>query len=132
MKAISSKVSKPLCTASRLHCDDNSGAKIVEIIGRKGYKGTKAKYITAGICDVIIVSVKKGSPKIRKKIEKAVIIRQKKPIRRSNGLRVMFEDNAAVIVDDNNLPKGSEIKGAVAREVAERFPKLAAIASSVV
>ncbi len=132
MKAISSKVPKSLCTASRLICDDNSGAKIVEIIGRVGYKGTKAKYITAGVGDVIIVSVKKGSPKIRKKIEKAVIIRQKKPLRRSNGLRIMFEDNAAIIVDDNNLPKGSEIKGAVAREVAERFPKLAAIASSVV
>jgi large subunit ribosomal protein L14 len=132
MKALSSKISKSLCTASKLTCDDNSGAKIVKIIGKVGYKGTKAKYITAGICDVIIVSVKKGSPKIRKKIEKAVVIRQKKPIRRSNGLRVMFEDNAAIIVDDNNLPKGSEIKGAVAREVAERFPKLAAIASSVV
>jgi large subunit ribosomal protein L14 len=132
MKGISSKISKPLCTMSRLVCDDNSGAKIVEIIGRVGYKGTRNKYVTAGIGDIIIVSVKKGSPKIRKKIEKAVIIRQKKPIRRSNGLRVMFEDNAAIIVDDNKLPKGSEIKGAVAREVAERFPKLAAIASSVV
>ena len=52
--------------------------------------------------------------------------------RRASGLRVGFEDNAAVLVDDTGLPKGTEIKGAIAREVAERFPKVAAIAAAVV
>ncbi len=132
MRALSSKITKPLPTGARLICNDNSGAKIVEIIGLLGYKGSKARYPAAGIGDVVVVSVKKGSPKVRKNIEKAIIIRQRKEFRRADGTRVMFEDNAAVLVDDNFLPKGTEIKGAIAREIAERYPKVAAIASAVV
>jgi large subunit ribosomal protein L14 len=132
MRALTAKISRPLPLGARLVCDDNSGAKIVEIIGMVGYRGTKNKYPAAGICDTVIVAVKKGAPKMRKKIEKAVIVRQRKEFRRANGIHVMFEDNAVVLVDDNKLPKGSEIKGAIAREVAERFPKVAAIALAVV
>ncbi len=132
MRALTSKITKPLPVGARLLCDDNSGARILQIIGKIGYKGTKSKYPSAGICDIVVVSVKKGSPKVRKNIEKAVIIRQRKEFKRANGTRVMFEDNAAVLVDDNKLPKGTEIKGAIAREIAERFPKVAAIASVVV
>lgn len=132
MRALTSKITKPLPVGARLICDDNSGARILQILGKVGYKGTKSKYPSAGICDIVIVSVKKGAPKVRKNIEKAVIVRQRKEFRRANGTRVMFEDNAAVLVDDNKLPKGTEIKGAIAREIAERFPKVAAIASVVV
>jgi large subunit ribosomal protein L14 len=69
---------------------------------------------------------------MRKKMEKAVVIRQKKEFRRPDGLRVSFEDNAMVIVNENNEPKGTEIKGPVAREVAERFPKIGSMATIIV
>ena len=59
-------------------------------------------------------------------------MRQKKEIRRANGSRVSFEDNACVLVNDDKLPIGTEIKGVIAKEVAERYPKVAAIAPGVV
>jgi large subunit ribosomal protein L14 len=62
----------------------------------------------------------------------AVVIRQKKEFRRPDGLRVAFEDNAAVITDVEGIPKGTEIKGPVAREAAERFTKIASAASIIV
>jgi large subunit ribosomal protein L14 len=77
-------------------------------------------------------SVKKGDVKIRKQVVNAVIIRQKAEYRRPNGLRVSFEDNAAVLVDDNFEPKGTEIKGPVAKEAVERFSSIGKIASMVV
>ncbi|MEM3399672.1 MAG: 50S ribosomal protein L14 [Candidatus Micrarchaeia archaeon] len=132
MKALASRIPRALTTGSQLVCDDNSGAKVIQIIGVIGWKGRRGRLPRVGIGDVVIISVKKGTPKMRKKIEKAVIIRQKKEIRRANGMRVQFEDNAAVLIDDEGLPKGTEIKGAIAREVAERFPKVAAIAFAVV
>jgi len=132
MKGLASKMTKPLPRGARLLCDDNSGAKIIEIIGVVGCKGTKSRYPAAGIADLIIVSVKKGTPQMVKKVERAVIIRQRKEFKRPNGVRLMFEDNAAILIDDQGLPKGTEIKGVIAREVAERFPKVAGIAAAVV
>ena len=131
MLGLTARVTKGLCIASRLVCDDNSGAKIVEIIGVKGAKARLRKYPDAGIGTIIIVSVKKGKPDMVKKKEKAVIIRQRKEFKRGRE-RVRFEDNACVLIDDQNLPKGTEIKGCVAREIAERYPKVVAIAPSVV
>jgi large subunit ribosomal protein L14 len=112
-------------------CDDNSGAKIVEIIGVVGWKARLRRYPRAGVGDLVIVAVKKGKPEIVKKKERALIVRQRKEFRRGKE-RVRFEDNACVLVDDQGLPKGTEIKGAVAREIAERFPKVVAIAPAVV
>ncbi len=132
MRGLTATITRSLPLGAQIACDDNSGAKILQIIGMAGYRGTKNKYPAAGICDVVVASVKKGAPKLRKKIEKAVIVRQRKEYRRANGVHVMFEDNAAVLIDENGLPKGSEIKGAIAREVAERYPKVAAIALAVV
>jgi large subunit ribosomal protein L14 len=132
MKGIESKITKGLQTGSRMVCDDNSGAKIVQIIGVKKWKSKKGRYPKVGIGDVVVVAVKKGSPQMRKKVETAVIIRQRKEIRRSAGYRLSFEDNAVILIDDQGLPKGTEIKGAIAREVADRYPKVAAIAASVV
>ena len=63
---------------------------------------------------------------------RAVIIRQRKEYRRPSGMRVSFEDNAAVLVDDKNEPKGSLIKGPVAKEVVERFPTISKVASIIV
>ncbi|MCD6434762.1 MAG: 50S ribosomal protein L14 [Candidatus Diapherotrites archaeon] len=132
MKAISAKPTRTLTQKTRCVCADNSGAKEVEIISVIGYRGRKRANPKAGIADLVVVVVKKGKPQIRKKVERAVIIRTKKEFRRANGLRVKFEDNAVALVDENGLPKGSEIKGPIAKEAAERWPKLAGIAQYVV
>lgn len=132
VKAIATQIPKVLPVGALLNCDDNSGARIVQIIGVVGARGRKRRYPTAGITDVVIVAVKKGTPQMLKKVERAVIIRQRKPIRRASGLRVAFEDNACALVDEAGIPKGTEIKGVIAREVAERWPKLAAIAWGIV
>ncbi len=132
MKGLTGKVTKSLTTATMLPCSDNSGAKMIYIIGAMRYKGTRSKYPKVGICDIVIASIKKGKPDMVKKVVKALIIRQKKEYRRPNGMRISFEDNAAVLINDDMLPVGTEIKGVVAREVAERFPKVAAISAGVV
>ncbi|MEM4348143.1 MAG: 50S ribosomal protein L14 [Candidatus Anstonellaceae archaeon] len=132
MKGLGSKITKALQTGSQLVCTDNSGAKIVEIIGVKGAKAKRARYPKVGVGDVVVVAVKKGTSSMKKKVLKAVIVRQKQPFRRPNGLRISFEDNACVIIDDQGLPVGTEIKGVIAREVASRFPKVAAIAAALV
>ncbi|MBN2066881.1 MAG: 50S ribosomal protein L14 [Candidatus Diapherotrites archaeon] len=132
MRAISSAVTKGLTQKSRCFCTDNSGAKIVEIISVFGHKGNKRMLPKAGIADMVNVVVKKGKPEIRKKVERAVIVRVRKEYRRPNGLRVKFEDNAVVLVDEKGLPKASEIKGVIAKEVGERWPKIAGIASAII
>jgi len=132
MKAISAKVVKSLSQKSRLVCADNSGAKELEIITAIGFKTRKKMNPKAGLGDLVVVVVKEGKPEIRKKVERAVIIRTKKAFRRENGLRVKFEDNAAVLIDEKGLPKGTELKGPVPREIGERWPKIVGIASQVV
>lgn len=131
MQGLTAKISKPLTIGSQLTCDDNSGAKTVEIIGIVGAKGRLRRYPSAGIGDIIIVAVKKGKPEMVKKKERAVITRQKVAFRRGKEL-IKFEDNACVLIDEQGLPKGTEIKGAVAREIAERFPKVVPLSSAVI
>jgi large subunit ribosomal protein L14 len=132
MKAVRARITKALNVGSYLHCADNTGAKVLQIISVIGYKGVRRRQPKAGVADVVKCTVKKGDVKIRKQIVNAVIIRQKAEYRRANGLRVSFEDNAAIIVDDNFEPKGTEIKGPVAKEAVERFSSLGKIASMVV
>ncbi len=131
MQGLTARVTKALTIGSQLVCDDNSGAKIVEIIGVHGIKARLRRYPSAGVGDIVRVAVKKGKPEMKKKKELAVITRQRKEYRRGRE-RVKFEDNACVLIDDQNLPKGTEIKGAVAREIAERYPKVVPLASAVV
>lgn len=125
-------MTKGLQMGSRMACNDNSGAKVVQIIGVKGAKAKRAMNPKVGVSDIITVAVKKGTAAMKKKVLKAVVVRQRQSFRRPNGVRVSFEDNACVIIDDAGLPVGTEIKGVIAREVATRFPKVAAIASAVV
>jgi large subunit ribosomal protein L14 len=132
MKAVKARITRALPVGSRIVCADNSGAKVLEIISVKGYKGVRRRMPAAGIADMVKVTVKKGDIKLRKQVLTAVIVRQKKEYRRANGLRVCFEDNAAVIVDDRGEPKGTEIKGPIAKEVVERFPAIGKIASMIV
>ena len=76
--------------------------------------------------------MKKGNPETRKQKVNAIIIRQKKEYRRPDGLRVKFEDNSCVLTNEFGEPKGSEIRGPVAREAAERWDKIASVASIIV
>ncbi|MDI6806931.1 MAG: 50S ribosomal protein L14 [Candidatus Aenigmarchaeota archaeon] len=132
MKAVKATITKALNVGSYLNCSDNTGAKLLQIISVLGYKGVRRRQPRAGVADVVKCSVKEGDVKLRKQIVNAVIIRQKAEYRRPSGLRVAFEDNAAVIVDDNFEPKGTGIKGAVAKEAVERFSSIGKIAKMVV
>ena len=132
MKGIRASMTRPLNAGAKLNCVDNTGARVVGVISVIGYRGVKNRYPKGGVGDMLVVSVKKGTPEMRRQILRAVIIRQKKEYKRPNGMRVSFEDNAVVITDDDGIPKGTEIKGPVAREVAERFPKIASAATIVV
>ncbi len=132
MKGIAGKQSRGLPTGAQLVCADNTGAKVVEIIQVLNFHTTHRQYPVAGVGDMVIVSVKKGTPDMRKKVFPAVIVRQRKPFRRADGTVVQFEDNACVITTKTGETKGSEIKGPVAREAAERWPRISAIASIIV
>jgi large subunit ribosomal protein L14 len=82
--------------------------------------------------DFVNVTVKKGKPELRKQMFGAVIIRQKYAIRRLNGVRLSFEDNAAVLVTPEGEIKGTDIKGPVAAEAAEKWPRIANLASLII
>ena len=132
MKAVSSKVTHALSTKSLVKCVDNTGAKVLEIIGVKGFKGKRRTKPKAGVGSLVFCRVYSGTEKVRHEVHRAVIVRQKKEYRRPDGMRVQFEDNAAVIVDEKGEPKGSQIKGPVAKEAVERFPTIGKIATIVI
>jgi large subunit ribosomal protein L14 len=97
-----------------------------------GYKGRLRRYPSATVGDMITVSVRHGTPDMRKKIFQAVIVRQRKPYRRVDGVWVQFEDNAAVIITPEGEMKGSEIRGPVAKEAAERWSRVASASSIII
>ena len=132
MEALKADVTQGLSKGSLITCADNTGARELKVISVAGYSGTKNRHPKAGIGDKVTVSVTKGTPEMRRQVLEAVIVRQRKPIRRPSGTRVKFEDNAAVIIDDLEEPRGTEIKGPVAREVAERFGSIASTATMIV
>ncbi len=132
MKGIRSKITKGLNVGSYVNCVDNSGATILKIIGVYGYKGKRKRMPKAGLADMVRVSVVEGIPKLKHQKYWAVIVRQRKEFRRVDGLRVKFEDNAAILVNEEGEPTGTEIKGPIAKEVVERFSAIGKIASIVV
>lgn len=132
MKAISARTTRSLNLGAKLIAADNSGAKIVKLVSVKRSKAKKGKQVCAKLGDWVKVSVRKGVPDMKGKVFDAVLIRQKKSYRRLTGERIAFEDNAvAILKDDKGNPKGTQIKGPVAREVMERWPSVAKIASMV-
>ncbi len=132
MKAVSGRQTRGLPRGARIDCVDNSGAKVVEVISVIGYHGVRRRYPTAALGDLVVCSVKKGTPEMRKTIVHVVVIRQRMPFRRPDGIMVRFEDNACVVTTETGETKGSDIKGPVAREAAERWPRIAATASAIV
>ena len=130
MKAVTARATAGINLGARMIAADNSGAKIVKIVSVKKGKGRKGKQQCAKIGDWVKVAVKKGTPEMKGKVFDAVLVRQKKAWRRLTGERVAFEDNAvAILKDDKGNPKGTQIKGPVAREILERWPQVAKIAS---
>jgi large subunit ribosomal protein L14 len=115
-----------------LNIADNSGAKKAMCIKVLG--GTRRKYASLG--DIIVVAIKSATPggKIKKgTVERAVIVRTAKEVRRADGSYIRFEDNAAVIIDDKHEPKGTRIFGPVARELREHyFTKIVSLAPEVI
>lgn len=133
MKALSSNIPKSLPHYARIIACDNSGARILKVISIKGSKTVKTRKPAGGIGDLIMASVVEGKPEMRKQVVMAVIVRQKKSIRRADGIRVKFEDNAAVVIKDKfGNPKGTMIKGPIAKEVAERWPLIGKVAKIIV
>jgi large subunit ribosomal protein L14 len=114
-----------------LNIADNSGAKKAMCIKVLG--GTKRKYASIG--DVIVVAIKSATPggKVKKgTVEKAVIVRTHKEVRRPDGSYIRFADNAAVIIDEKHEPKGTRIFGPVARELREhQYMKIVSLAPEV-
>ncbi len=114
-----------------LQVGDNTGAKRVLCIKVLG--GSTRRYATVG--DIIIASVKEASPGgVVKKgdVVKAVVVRTRKEIRRLDGSYICFSENAAVIIDDNNNPRGTRIFGPVARELRDKnFMKIVSLAPEV-
>ncbi len=133
MKAVKAVITKAFPVMSCIPTCDNSGAKIIQIISVTGYKGVKGRKPSARVGDMVRAAVKKGRPDMMKQMVYAVVVRQKKAYRRANGMRIMFEDNAAVVLkDDKGNPKGTIFKGSIAKEVAERWPSVAKVASIII
>jgi len=116
---------------TRLTVADNSGAKEVQCIRVLG--GTNKSYATIG--DRIVVSVKSANPagNIKKgAVSKAVVVRTKKEVRRKDGSYIRFDDNAAVLLQNNDELRGTRISGPVARELREKeFMKVVSLAPEV-
>lgn len=116
---------------TRLRVADNTGAK--EVMCIKVLGGSKRRYASIG--DVIVVSVKSAAPKgvVKKKsVQKAVIVRMTKSLRREDGSYIRFDENAVVIVNDENQPKGTRVFGPIARELRGRgFQKIVSLAPEV-
>lgn len=132
MKPISASVIRSISLKTKLICIDNTGAKMLELISVKTYKGRKRRLPKAGVGDVIICSVKKGKEKMVHEVVHAVVVRQKKEYRRPDGTRIKFMDNAAVLVNPKTFePLGTEIRSVIAKEAVERFSPIGKIASIV-
>ena len=132
MKPVSAKPTRAFNLGANMIAADNSGAKIVKIVSVKRGKTKKTRQGYAKIADQVKVSIRKGIPDMKGKVFDAVVIRIKRSYRRLDGERIMFEDNAvAILKDDKGNPKGTQVKGPVAREVQERWGQVAKIAQFV-
>ncbi|PPD77048.1 hypothetical protein GOBAR_DD26023 [Gossypium barbadense] len=149
------RMSLGLPVAATVNCADNTGAKNLYIISVKGIKGRLNRLPSACVGDMVMATVKKGKPDLRKKVLPAVIVRQRKPWRRKDGVYMYFEaklmyqpypntgcfsdsdlvlsaDNAGVIVNPKGEMKGSAITGPIGKECADLWPRIASAANAIV
>ncbi|MBI2023116.1 50S ribosomal protein L14 [Candidatus Giovannonibacteria bacterium] len=114
-----------------LNVADNSGAKLVQCIKVLG--GTRRRYASIG--DIIVVAVKAAEPRKavkRKEVHKALVVRQKYPLRRPDGSYIRFDDNSVVILDGES-PKGGRIFGPIPREIKEKgFTEITSLAEEII
>ncbi|KAE8675131.1 60S ribosomal protein L23 [Hibiscus syriacus] len=125
------RMSLGLPVAATVNCADNTGAKNLYIISVKGIKGRLNRLPSACVGDMVMATVKKGKPDLRKKVLPAVIVRQRKPWRRKDGVYMYFEDNAGVIVNPKGEMKGSAITGPIGKECADLWPRIASAANAI-
>merc|ERR1712035_183157 len=124
-------ISMALPVAAVMNCADNTGAKSLYVIAVAGIKGRLNRLPAAGSGDLVMASVKKGKPELRKKVPPAVVVRQSKAFRRRDGTFLYFEDNAGVIVNNKGEMKGSAVTGPVAKECADLWPRISSNASTI-
>jgi|TARA_B100001750_G_C15318038_1_gene500725 large subunit ribosomal protein L14 len=119
-------------TYTRLRVADNSGAKVIRLINIPG--SSKRKYAHVG--DVVVCNVREAAPNspVRKgEIVRAVVIRQAQGRRRPDGTYIKFDDNAAVLIGEDQMPTGTRIFGPVARELRDKgFMRIVSLAPEVV
>lgn len=132
MRGVAGRSTAGLPSMARMDCVDNTGAKVVQLITVLKKGGVARRYPAGGVGDMIRVTVRRGTPETRRQIFNAVIVRQRRPFRRVDGTWVQFEDNACVLTTERGDVKGSDIKGPVSREAAERWPRIAATAKQIV
>jgi large subunit ribosomal protein L23e len=126
------KIACGLPVAAVINCADNTGAKNLYIMAVAGTAARLNRLPAGSVGDMVLATVKKGKPDLRKKVMPAIIVRQRKAYRRREGHYVYFEDNAGVIITGlKGDMKGTAITGPVAKECAEIYPKIAAAAGSV-
>jgi large subunit ribosomal protein L14 len=129
MQSVKATITRGLNQGAEIETCDNSGAKVVRLISIVNQKTRKGQKPAAGVGDLVLVAVKKGTPEMRKTVTYATIVRQKREYRRLDGTRVKFEDNAVVILkDEKGNPKGTIFKGPIAKEAAERWPGVLKVA----
>jgi large subunit ribosomal protein L14 len=132
MKPIKARRTRSLPVGAYIECADNTGAKKLQLISVFLYKGKRRRKPTAGIADMVKCTVKEGTVKWRKQMVIAVIVRTKREFRRPDGMRVGFEDNAAIMINEKGEPVGTQIKGPIAKEVVDRFSTVGKVASIIV
>merc|ERR1711906_14792 len=125
------RVTLGLPVAAVMNCADNSGAKNLYIVSVAGIGGRLNRLPAAASGDLVMATVKKGAPNLRKKVMPAVVVRQRKAFRRKDGQFIYFEDNAGVIVNPKGEMKGSAITGPVAKECADLWPRIASAANTI-
>src|SRR5437899_12897036 len=113
-------ITRALPVTAELVCADNTGAKVLRIAQVTRYKGRHSRQPSAAVGDFVTVTVKKGPAELRKQVFGAVIVRQKYPTRTLNGVRVSFEDNAAVLVTPEAEMKRTDTKGPGAADAAPK------------
>merc|ERR1711953_539968 len=124
-------ISLALPVAAVMNCADNTDAKSLYVIAVACIKGRLNRLPAAGSGDLVMASVKKGKPELRKKVPPAVVVRQSKAFRRRDGTFLYFEDNAGVIVNNKGEMKGSAVTGPVAKECADLWPRISSNSSTI-
>ena len=132
MQGVKLKMALGLPVSALINCADNSGAKNLYIFAAKKIQAALNRLPAASVGDMVLCTVKKGKPDLKKKVLYGVIVRQRKPWRRRDGYFIYFQDNAGVIISNKGDMKGSSILGPIAKECADLWPKLDAASESVV